>query len=275
MKLERSADKDEILERYLNTVYFGRGAYGIEAAARVVLRRARRPTSTPARRRCWSGSSGRRSRPTRWRTWRRPWPAATASSATWSPTASSARPRPTRRSPHPSRPPTAPRRRRRPPAWPRTSSSGSVSRWSPSSGEDALYGRGLRVVTTLDLDAQRAAEAAVAEVITDPAGPQAALVALDEDGAIRAHVGEPRLRDPEGRPRSRRRRRRLGPPAGLHLQAVRAPGRARSDGVTLADRFPGPPQIEVDVGGTPFPVENYGGSGFGELTRGRRHEAAR
>src|SRR5690606_6819533 len=30
-KLERTADKDEILERYLNTVYFGRGAYGIEA----------------------------------------------------------------------------------------------------------------------------------------------------------------------------------------------------------------------------------------------------
>src|SRR3546814_6590357 len=27
--------KDHILERYLNTVYFGRGAYGIEAAARI------------------------------------------------------------------------------------------------------------------------------------------------------------------------------------------------------------------------------------------------
>ena len=35
MKLERKANKDDILERYLNTVYFGRGAYGIEAAARV------------------------------------------------------------------------------------------------------------------------------------------------------------------------------------------------------------------------------------------------
>ena len=41
---------------------------------------------------------------------------------------------------------------------------------------------------------------------------------------------------------------------------------ALEDGATLADRFPAPPQIEVDVGGTPFPVENYGGSGFGELT---------
>ena len=32
--LEKSLSKQEILERYLNTVYFGRGAYGIEAAAK-------------------------------------------------------------------------------------------------------------------------------------------------------------------------------------------------------------------------------------------------
>jgi penicillin-binding protein 1A len=35
IQLERDVDKDEILERYLNEVYFGEGAYGIEAAARV------------------------------------------------------------------------------------------------------------------------------------------------------------------------------------------------------------------------------------------------
>jgi membrane peptidoglycan carboxypeptidase len=33
VKIERRHTKDEVLERYLNTVYFGRGAYGIEAAA--------------------------------------------------------------------------------------------------------------------------------------------------------------------------------------------------------------------------------------------------
>jgi membrane peptidoglycan carboxypeptidase len=33
LKLERRYTKDQILERYLNTIYFGRGAYGIEAAA--------------------------------------------------------------------------------------------------------------------------------------------------------------------------------------------------------------------------------------------------
>jgi penicillin-binding protein 1A len=34
VKLEQEMSKDEILERYLNTVYFGRGAYGIQAASR-------------------------------------------------------------------------------------------------------------------------------------------------------------------------------------------------------------------------------------------------
>lgn len=34
-QIERQYSKDEILEMYLNTVYFGRGAYGLQAAARV------------------------------------------------------------------------------------------------------------------------------------------------------------------------------------------------------------------------------------------------
>ncbi|MCU1463527.1 MAG: hypothetical protein JWO37_3602 [Acidimicrobiales bacterium] len=34
IKLERKYDKRQILERYLNTIYFGRGAYGVQAAAR-------------------------------------------------------------------------------------------------------------------------------------------------------------------------------------------------------------------------------------------------
>jgi penicillin-binding protein 1A len=34
VQLERRYDKREILERYLNTIYFGRGAYGVQAASR-------------------------------------------------------------------------------------------------------------------------------------------------------------------------------------------------------------------------------------------------
>jgi 1A family penicillin-binding protein len=38
VKLERKFSKDQILEFYLNTVYFGRGAYGVDAAARTYFK---------------------------------------------------------------------------------------------------------------------------------------------------------------------------------------------------------------------------------------------
>ncbi len=62
-QLERHWDKDKILTEYLNEIYFGEGAYGIEEAARDLLRleppglrpgrrAAARPSSSPGRRRC-------------------------------------------------------------------------------------------------------------------------------------------------------------------------------------------------------------------------------
>ena len=39
VKLERKLSKDQILQRYLNTIYFGRGAYGIQAAAKAYFNR--------------------------------------------------------------------------------------------------------------------------------------------------------------------------------------------------------------------------------------------
>ena len=40
LQLERRMEKDDILERYLNVVYFGRGAYGIEAAANAYFQKS-------------------------------------------------------------------------------------------------------------------------------------------------------------------------------------------------------------------------------------------
>ena len=40
VKLDRQYSKDQILEWYLNTIYFGRGAYGIEAASQVYFGRS-------------------------------------------------------------------------------------------------------------------------------------------------------------------------------------------------------------------------------------------
>jgi penicillin-binding protein 1A len=57
-------------------------------------------------------------------------------------------------------------------------------------GEDALYRGGLEVHTTLDLAMQAAAETAIAAALTEPDDPSAALVALEpESGEIRAMVG--------------------------------------------------------------------------------------
>jgi penicillin-binding protein 1A len=43
IKVEREFTKDQILAKYLNTVYFGRGAYGVQAAAQTFFRK--RPRS--------------------------------------------------------------------------------------------------------------------------------------------------------------------------------------------------------------------------------------
>ena len=50
VKLERELSKDEILERYLNTIYFGRGAYGVERRRARLLRQGRATTSASSRR---------------------------------------------------------------------------------------------------------------------------------------------------------------------------------------------------------------------------------
>ena len=41
VKIDQRAAKDEILENYLNTIYYGRGAYGIQSAAQGLLRQGR------------------------------------------------------------------------------------------------------------------------------------------------------------------------------------------------------------------------------------------
>jgi membrane peptidoglycan carboxypeptidase len=39
LKINREMDKDDILENYLNTIYFGRGSYGVDAAAHAYFRK--------------------------------------------------------------------------------------------------------------------------------------------------------------------------------------------------------------------------------------------
>ena len=75
--LTRKWTKQKILKEYLNSIYFGNGAYGIESAARTYFgwahpgcgeghaRRCARRSSRCTRQRCWPASSRRRARMTR------------------------------------------------------------------------------------------------------------------------------------------------------------------------------------------------------------------
>ena len=61
---------------------------------------------------------------------------------------------------------------------------------TPQDRRDLLFGGGLRIQTTVDLRTQLLADAAVAEILPDPAGPAASLVAIEPaTGYVRAMVG--------------------------------------------------------------------------------------
>ena len=61
---------------------------------------------------------------------------------------------------------------------------------TPQDRYDLLFEGGLRIVTTVDLQLQRAAERAIGSVLTEPADPYGALTAIDpRTGYVRAMVG--------------------------------------------------------------------------------------
>jgi len=263
VKLERSEDKNAILERYLNTVYFGRGAYGIEAAARNyfdttaaeltpeqaallmgLLRSPERldPANDP------EGAEARRNEVL----------AAMVETEALTPAeAEAARAVPVQTiavdvSPTTLEAGVAPH-------FVEHVRAQLVERF----GEQALYDEGLLVHTTLDVADQRAAEAAVAKHLDDPTDPQAAVVGIDRSGAVRAWVG------------------------GRDFQALQvdlvtsAGGSGRQPGSTFKPlvlassfekgngagvRYPAPPEITVTVDGEPWTVGNAGGAEYGTLT---------
>ena len=240
IKLEQIEDKDHILERYLNVVYFGRGVYGVQAAAQVyfgvpaaelTLPQAallagllRSPeTADPAE----DPEEATRRRQT-------VLDAMVEAGAVSDEEAAAAAAEPVE-------------------ALPEVDAVRLVAGVAPhfvdwvtrrpiaAVGEAAIYRDGLRIVTTLDLDAQRAAEQSVAKVLSEPGDPQAALIALDTDGAVRAHVGSRSYEELQVDVVRGRRRRRFRPSARLHVQAVRAPGRPRARRTPRATPTPGPP----------------------------------
>ncbi|MCU1497919.1 MAG: hypothetical protein JWM47_1872 [Acidimicrobiales bacterium] len=262
IKLDRQEDKDKILERYLNTVYFGRGTYGIQAAAEVYFKSSANLLTPPQ--------------------------AALLIGLLRAP-----------ESAEPDRDPELAKRRRngvlddlvevgdltereaeefkRTPlgTQPRASTvtlatgvGAHVVEWVREEaierfGPEAVYGGGLVIRSTIDIDDQRAAEEAVAAVLTAPDDPQAALVAVDGDGAVRAHVGGQDFAKLQVDLARGRAGGGSGRQAGSAFKPIVLASALDGGKVTLASRYPAPAEITLDAGGEPWTVGNYGGSGFG------------
>ncbi|MCL5986144.1 MAG: PBP1A family penicillin-binding protein [Actinobacteria bacterium] len=126
-------------------------------------------------------------------------------------------------------------------------------------GTEEVFKGGMQIYTTLDIDMQNAAEKAISEVLFDPSDPSAALVAIDpSNGYIRAMVG--------GRDFAQNK-------FNLASQGKRQPGSAFKPFVlvtAIESGFPptktysanGP--ITIDLGSQQWKVDNYGGEKFEE-----------
>jgi penicillin-binding protein 1A len=185
VKLEREWTKDEILETYLNTVYMGHGAYGVEAAARTYFG-VGTPGLTLRRSALLAGLIAAPSA-------RDPYLHADAARRArnhvldrLATVGAIDRARAARLSALP----LGLVEERREPALAPHFLEYVRRRLLAAFGADALYRGGLRVRTTLEPSWQRTAEAAIATHLPPGSGPEAALVAIDPaTGAIRSMVG--------------------------------------------------------------------------------------
>ena len=262
VKLERKFSKDQILEFYMNTVYFGRGAYGIDAAARTYFsvpgrKRVTAQNLTPAQSALLAGVIrspefyGRKDHATSAKVRRnyilqamvdRGWLSAKEGRAAMASKLGVS---------------WAAKRQgianSQAPFFLEKVRQYLVARY----GAQAVNLGGLRVRTTLDLEMQHQAENAVNRVINQPDAPRAALVAIDpRTGAVRAMYG--------GRDFQKRQ-------FNYATNAIRQAGstmkpfvlaQALNDGISINSVFPGPSELIVD--GEDF--KNYDDTNYGQLT---------
>jgi penicillin-binding protein 1A len=126
-------------------------------------------------------------------------------------------------------------------------------------GAERVFGGGLEVTTTIDLDLQEKAAEAIKDVLTDQNGPAAALVAINpRTGAVKAMFGGTNFRRSQ---------------FNLATQAERQPGSsfkpivlasAFRKGIGPATRITSKP-VQIDAGDRVWKVSNYEGSYLGEI----------
>lgn len=275
VKIEREYSKDKILEFYLNTVYFGRGAYGAEAAAQSYFKKSAKDLDLAEA--AYLGGIIRS--PSRYQ--------------------------------QESNPAGVPIIRDRvlvsmnqagfitPGQETEAKAVDLATRFrfglsaeldSPRAGyfveyvrklllrefkiqEKDLLGGGLKIYTTLDLRMQDAAEAAVRTTLNADTDPEVGLIAMDPQGQVKAMVGGRNVDDPE-RARGFNFSANLpgedgGRQAGSAFKPI-ALAAFVDDGKSIKSTFPGPGKISIDSRlclneGKPWEVANFENASYGSL----------
>jgi penicillin-binding protein 1A len=271
IKLERRFDKDEILGFYLNTIYLGRGAYGIEAAADAYFDKdagelnlgeaAYLAGIIPSPEAYQPDTDQQAARARRDRVL----DLMAAEGSVDEAKAAKFKSKKVKLAPSALE---AGREKRQQAAY--------FMEWLRKDFlepefEELLYTGGLKIYTTLDLGMQAAAENAVANILTEPEDPQAALVSMTPRGEVRALVGG---KDFTATKKARGFNYATSPPG-------RQPGSAFKtftlltafeEGVSPRSTFSGAsPQFISEnpacnnEDGTPWEVSNFANSSFGSL----------
>ncbi|HEV8687612.1 MAG TPA: PBP1A family penicillin-binding protein [Gaiellaceae bacterium] len=257
-QLELDWSKDEILTAYLNTIYFGNGAYGVQQAALTYFGHGASQLTLPEAAllagiprdpsRYDPVANGRQARLRRNLVLRMLFEQGTISRRAF--LAATATPLPKAEDVRP------PGIQGRAPYFANYVKQQLVDTY----GTSKVFGQGYRVITSIDLDVQKLARKAIAKWLNDPKGPSAALVAIDpRDGSVLAMVGGNNYRKSE---------------FNLAVQAERQPGSsfkpfvlasALQKGVAPVSTFVSKPLL-VSLGDKFWSVHNYEDAYLGAVT---------
>jgi penicillin-binding protein 1A len=256
-QLERKWSKDRILTAYLNTIYFGNGAYGIEMAARVyfhdhasdlTLAQSALLAGLPASPGAYDPAANPSAAEQRRRTVLQMMHDEGLITLKEQLTADS-QPLPKPKNIH--LPPTAGRQ-------------GYFAEYVkqqlvPYYGSGKVFGGGLKVYTTIDLNLQRLAAEAIDDWLPNKDDPAAALVAIDpRDGRVLAMVGGRNYKKSQ---------------FNLAVQGDRQPGSsfkpfvlatALSEGISPQTQFTSQPTV-INLGDKLWSVHNYENSYLGTI----------
>ncbi|MGH2809642.1 MAG: transglycosylase domain-containing protein, partial [Actinomycetota bacterium] len=198
-KIERKFEKDQILEFYLNTVYFGRGAYGAEAASQAYFKKHAKDLTLGEA----AYLAGVIRSPHRFQVDEKPEAAVAIRNEVLSDMRAAGM-----------LPEAEATRARTQDLIGRFKLGPTLNLESAKAGyfleyirrllmteeygfsESQVLGGGLQIITTLDLQMQAAAEKAISSTLNRPDDPEAAMVAMDTEGRVKAMVGGRDVADP-------------------------------------------------------------------------------